>query len=563
MATPQSVQITIAGADKTLWCGNVVYRTTLNDQAEATFDVTDPTGAYAPAEDAVVEIRVGGTLRFAGEIADTEALFLGELVGLVTRVTVHDHAQRAWRGMINAIYPAQTLKATLQDLTGVGSTLAAQSITLAAGQATGPSLGVVTAPWWKPVTLLSHLTTIAAGYVWRIDASKVLEMWLVGSRSTSVTLSLANGNIVSASWRRQRYEYRTRQWVAYGPSEVRWVADAFVGDGATRQFVLRYGVAVVPGTVTVTPGGTVYPVGTYGVDSMQWTYDAATGSVRQDVGYSALTGGQTLTVDFQSQFPNYLIAIDATEEAARGEWNGDLLTLPDVTTYAEAYATALAVIRQSTPRPVMPAIATTNDAMVPGSTVTVDLPAIGLSSEVCLIQAVETRLEPAGTQVIPVHTLTLLGGDELRSSDYDLWRRIVSGTGSSSSGGSVGGGGGGSTTTILSGSVEGDLGGTRLNGVTHTTWAPVREHRDWECPADGTYRAFVEVWTMDAGTSVTPRVYDVTAASAAATDSAAQTSTSPVKRQIPFSGVAGHTYRLEVLPGNTAVDVFGLGKVRT
>jgi len=114
----------------------------------------------------------------------------------------------------------------------------------------------------------------------------------------------------------------------------------------------------------------------------------------------------------------------------------------------------------------------------------------------------------------------------------------------------------------VQGVIEGDLGGSRLNGVTHSTWAPVREHREWVCPADGTYTAHVEAWTSAAGTICTPRVYDITSAAAAVTGSAT-TSTTAAKQALVFSAVAGRSYRLEVLPGNISADVFGLGKVRT
>jgi hypothetical protein len=114
----------------------------------------------------------------------------------------------------------------------------------------------------------------------------------------------------------------------------------------------------------------------------------------------------------------------------------------------------------------------------------------------------------------------------------------------------------------ITGVLEGDLGGSRSEGIQHSTWVEPREYRDWKCPASGTYTADVEVWTRNAGTSVQPRVYDVTTSAAAATGTAS-TSTTAAKQQITFSATAGREYRLQVLPQNTTYAVFGLGKVRS
>lgn len=553
----QAVSVSIGGTTKAV--KQLRWSSVINGIGRASFTVDDPSGTYVPADDAAVVISLGGSPVWGGEVADVDVTYLGHS-GVSCAVTCHDHNHLAQRGLINAILPSQSLKASLQYMTDPGGTLAVLGVSLAAGQVTGPTLGVITAPWWTPRQLLDHLTTLT-GYVWRITASKVLEMWDVGTKSSGVTLSLANGNVLDARWRRERYDYRNRQWVVFGPTEVQWVDDLFDGDGSTRQFVLRYTVASAPGSVTIDPGGTVAPVGTYGVDTMEWTYDAATLSIRQDAGSPALTGSQTLTVHYQSQFPNYAFAQDAAEVASRGEWNA-VTTAPDILTHPEAEAYAEALIRESLPRPQMPQVSTRADGIDPGETVVVDLADVGLSSVTALVQQVDCDVVKADDEGDPHYTLTCFAGAESVPTAVALWRRILTGQAGGGSAMSGGGGGGGGVTTVVTGVLEGDLGGSRSEGVQHSTWAAPREYRDWRCPADGTYVAHVEVWTKNAATSVTPRVYDVTTEAAAATGSAT-TSTTPAKQQITFSGVAGREYRLQVLPSNTTHAVFGLGKVRT
>lgn len=552
----QAVSVSIGGTTKAV--KQLRWSSVINGIGRASFTVDDPSGTYVPADDDPVVISLGGSPVWGGEVSDVDVTYLGHS-GVSCVVTCHDYNQLAQRGLINTIYQSQSLKTTLESLVDAGGALGVNGITLAAGQATGPTLGVITAPWWTAQQLLDHLTTLT-GYVWRINANKVLEMWDVGVKSSGVTLSLANGNVLDARWRRERYDYRNRQWVVFGPTEVQWVDDLFDGDGSTRQFVLRYTVASAPGSVTIDPGGTVAPVGTYGVDTMEWTYDAATLSIRQDASYTVLSGSQTLTVHYQSQFPNYAFDQDAGEVASRGEWNA-VVSAPDILTYDEAVAYAAALIRESLPRPQMPRVSTRTDGVDPGETVVIDLADVGLSSVTALVQQVDVDIVKAEHQADPYYTLSCFAGSESVPTAVALWRRLL--TGSSVAGGlATGGGGGGGVTTIVNGVIEGDLGGSRLNGVTHSTWAPVREHREWVCPADGTYTAYVEAWTSSAGTSCTPRVYDITDAAAAVTGSAT-TSTTPAKQALVFSAVAGRSYRLEVLPGNTSADVFGLGKVRT
>lgn len=558
----QAVGVTIDGVAKAV--KGLRFSSVINGVGRASFTVDDPSGTYVPADDDPVVISLGGSPVWGGEVSDVDVTYLGHS-GVSCVVTCHDYNQLAQRGLINTIYASQTLKATLQSLTTTGGALAVNGVTLAAGQVTGPTLGVITAPWWTAQQLLDHLTTLT-GYVWRINASKVLEMWDVGTKSSGVTLSLANGNVVDARWRRQRYEYRNRQWVIYGPTTAYDVIDdrSALCDGSNRTFALRYTAAATPTAVTV--NGTPHPVGTYVASGslFEWMYRSSDNAIVQSPDFGGGTtppaGGSTLLVTMITQGPNYAFTEDAGEVASRGEWNA-AASAPDITDYDEAIAYGDALIRESLPRPQLPQVSTRSDGIDPGETVVVDLADVGLSSVTALVQQVDCDVIKADDEGDPHYTLTCFAGAEHVASATALWRRMLQGGGAGSAV-SSGGGGGGGITTVISGAIEGDLGGSRSDGVQHTTWAEPREYRDWRCPADGTYVAHVDVWTKNAATSVTPRVYDVTTEAAAATGSAT-TSTTPAKQQITFSGVAGREYRLQVLPSNTTHAVFGLGKVRT
>lgn len=557
----QTCTVTIGGVTKSV--EQLRASLVLNGVGEASFDTIATGAAYVPSDGDAVVITLGGSTWWSGEIVEATCTFLGPTAGSRASVVAHDKNALLARALSNGIIPAGTLEDAIDSVTGVGGVWNDVGITKDAAQATGPSLDVITAAWMDGAALAKYLSDLS-GYVFRVDATGAIKFWSPGSVSSGVTFSTANGNFDDITWQRDRWDYRNRVWVIYGPSEVRTVSDPFVGDGATRSFSLHYQVAAAPGTVSINNGVTtvVQPVGVYGVDAMEWTFDAATGSygaIRQDAAYTVLSGSDLLTVEYASQFPNYVFVDDSGEVASRGQWN-TAVTLPDVTELDEATAYGAAYIRRSIPRPKVATLRTRVDGITPGSTVVVSLSEIGIS-ETMLVQRVDVVLEKANNQVYPVYTLSLVSGSELADTSAQLFQRIVDGGAPSSvaSGGSLATT---SVTTVVAMVVEGDLGGSRLSGVTHSTWTPTREHREWRCPEDGAYTAYVEVWTSNAATSVTPRIYDVTAAAAVATGSASS-STTAAKQTLGFTGTAGHEYRLDLLPGNSSNDVFGLGKVRT
>lgn len=116
------------------------------------------------------------------------------------------------------------------------------------------------------------------------------------------------------------------------------------------------------------------------------------------------------------------------------------------------------------------------------------------------------------------------------------------------------------------------LGGSRVISVPQV--AAAQDAIDWrDVELDGTVttgltvQARVEVRTSDAGTSVTPKIRNVTdstdagvgsACSATATDYSGTAS----KQTIAVTLAAGlKTYRLQLTPSNADADVFGLGRL--
>ncbi len=565
-----TVAIAIGGVDKTTLIEEPAdYDVGFNGSiGVANLTLTDETGAYTPAADAAVTITTGGTLRWSGEIAQRECSELGESGGKTWSLVCHDNNELLERGILNTILPAGTLKAALQYMTNPGGTLHALGVTLDAAQATGPSLGVLTAAWMTPKQFLDYLRTLT-GYNYQVSATKVLKMWAPGTVSSGVTVSKANENYIDASWSDQRLDYRNRQWVVYGPNEIRDVTETWVGDGATRTFPVKYQCAANPGVLAV--NSVSKPVGIYGVDTMEWTWDAAltntsygtTGGFRQDAAYSVLTALDTLTANHPSQCPNVVFVQDAAEVTARGEWNKAVAN-PDIVDVDEAAAFGTALIRANIGRPTIPWVQTTDDSITQGSTVVVDLSHLGLSSVTSLVQKASTSLSKSDDQVWAVHDLDLVaavsGAYEARPTDDDLWGRVITGSAAGSLAVGSGGGSSGGSTTVITGVRSHVWQNSRSARSFSASWLSIGDYLPFIADTDTPVSVLIAQITNNASGSVQARIYDETAAAAVAgTTTSATTSTSWSETTVVFTPIIGHRYVLQVIGGNANVGVCAVG----
>jgi hypothetical protein len=422
--SPFDFIIWIDDVNRTSYCHSLIYRRVINGIGTADFVFEDITGAVIPEADQLVEVEVGGVIRWSGTIARVSGLtFMGRVEGIVCQVTAQDFNQIGLRTLVNGIHPAGTLKALLEDLVGPGGWFAEYGISLDSDQVEGPDLPVLTLPWMTGEEVLAYLSELT-NFVRHIDANRVLAMWEVGSRSSGVTLSIDNATFNDAEYEVTRFDYRNTQYVVYGPSEVLTVTDTWIADGATQEFQQRYNVqATRPETVNV--DGVDFPVGVFGVDIMEWTWRESDHTLVQDG--TPIANGLVIIAVYTSLFPNSVVYQDAGEVIAHGPWL-KVDFVPDILTYDEALAYAQRLVVVNLPRPPMPMISTLVTTIRPGDTVVVDLPEIGLDEVDCFVRGTETRVIEQGGQVYLETTLDLIGSDELpANSVLDMWRRIILG----------------------------------------------------------------------------------------------------------------------------------------
>ena len=513
-----AIVVTIAGVDRTTYIDGgtqLDFTRMLFGIGQARFDTWDPAGTYAPVEGDSVVISLGGTVRWRGEVDAVDNAFLGATAGLLAHVTASYCTQILQRDVINTTYAAGVEKAILQALTASGTVMAGYGMTLAAGQVDGPTLGTVSAPWMTPEAILQYVSTLT-GDVYDVDPTLVLEMWTPGTKATGITISPSSGYLVDCTWRRHRFDYRNREIVSFGSSGVaESVDDTWIGDGGSRIFPLHYAPLVVPTYCKVS--GTSYPVGVYGASGFTWTYRASDNSIYQDSGAAALTTSDMLTVSLWIAYPQVATANDLAEQGAHGVWaRAD--SFPNVLAYADAIAQARGLITQNKPMPPVPLVTVTADGIVPGWTVIVDIPAIGLVTQTCLVQQVETRAQKSGDLAQVEHVLTVVAGDTRVSTARDIWRQFLLGAGLSSAIGSGAASGSGSAITTISAAAQRTaypLGGgdIALLEAPSTDWMTVRQavrvRCDWSTLAGATVAAYLQVHADAAGVQVTPRIVAV------------------------------------------------------
>lgn len=577
------VLVTLNGVDVTDAVAGFSTQRRVNAVGVCSLSLEDPAGTLRPRPFWPLVITVDSVAVFTGRVARVGCSLMPDDTGRLWGVQARNANARAQRVTLNTVIPAGTLKEALE---AVAANFAAVGVTVDAAMADGPDLPELGVAWQTGEQFLNTLSTLT-GWPWEIDDTDLeLRMWAVGTRTAPATFSAANSNIEGPpgnsliTWTEENLDYRNSQWVIFGGSAPpdATKTDRFEGDGTTRVFTPRYWVRTRPSQVYDVQAAAYRNVGIKGVDTLfEWVWDEDNARLEQlteappGTPHAALTAGQFVDITYVWLTPQAVYVQDDDEiadKAAGADTGvyGAVETRDDITDIDAATAWGLARIRQTIATPQELTILTTTVGNDPGEVVTVTVTETDTSGT-HLIESEQIAYEPlpaASPGDAPYRLnvrLAVVGGTEHRENEIEFWKRVL-GLGGSSGGSAVAIGGSGSSGSGLPSTdrYAFHLGGSALVDVTHSTWVDVPNYFDWVCPVDGTYRLRVEVWTLDGGTSVTPRLYDLTASSAAVVGSAS-TSTTRAEQTLTVLGVAGHRYRLQLLPGNSAAGVLGIGSI--
>jgi hypothetical protein len=452
---------------------------------------------------------------------------------------------------VSASYAAAPLKTVLIDLV---ASLSAYGITLDAAQAEGPTLAPVT---WTQKKVSAALRELSAqtGYFLRMRPDKVLSMAPPGGEAApDEWTDTLPAHVQEVDWRDLETVPANKVVLTCGPNGLATIADEHHwGDGGTRIFPLNSPYVAIVGALRtgsdpggLDPGG--FPVGTYGVDDLAWTYDGSLNAMRQRTDQPILAADEYIMLWYSAQFP-FTVSADtgATPVIEYHDARPELLSIPT----AQQIAEEMLVNMSGDPTTLHGRF--DEDGYQVGQLLTVSLSGMRAIAGTFTIQSVTLNLvlddywryeleAKAGALTAPSH---LAGWRQIIGEGYAIpgpWETppaVRSGTGTMPS-------------TIISAGTAAALGGPAFLGgtregsirLTGMTWEPVFNYIVYY--AGVTFSAIVraDLSAARAGVSVQARLWNVTEGRSVG-ESIVVTSTTPVSVIFPVTIEFGNKYRLE------------------
>lgn len=332
--------ITIGGAAKSVQHRSLSISSVINGHDTLTADVFSVDASYRPALGDEVLVTENGTNIFGGIIdGKTEQGLGGDGVDpIVTTIQASSFNSFADERLVTEDIAAGNLKAALTVLVAY---LTDRGVSLDAGQVNGPALPALHYENRKLTDVLNELTDISNGYVWRIDGTKTLSMFLPGTDAAPFDIATGDGNAIGDIRVGERKgEYANRVVVVYGSAGKLEIVDTFTGDGSTDTFDLTadffYGRGYVNNNGT-NEGFNAPP--TLQGPGFEWDLLTATNQIQRVSPFGAPANGNTITVTYDALFPASLVVEDTVAQAADGYIKEIVVQAPNV--YSKAIAQAI------------------------------------------------------------------------------------------------------------------------------------------------------------------------------------------------------------------------------
>jgi len=442
--------------------------------------------------------------------------------------------------------PSESLQARLTWIAGL---MAAQGVTLDAGQAVGPTLPAAsyTAGQFL-IDVLAETVALADGtgatsWVWNIDYSKVLSAVEAGTAAAPFNLADGDGQVVGDI---EVEQPRSTDYANYirllGGAGTRDVTDAWTGDGSTVTFALTYTLASGYGYVTC--AGVYETLGT----GATWEYDSATNSITRT---SAPGVGAAISMTYVAQFPKAVTADGGVAAANRVQ---KVYTAPEVfdVVVMQALADSYLTRDMASPKTVRYTAAWDKTDLHPGDTQTITSAKRNLSGTHLIT---EVRIVKQDRQLVH-REVTAVSSTRLPSTLREKFQQTFGG-------GSTGAASASSITVVTGGtylSSPASLGGSDTQLIACDSPARVRNPQPYDAPA--TLAVTVQgLVAARSAVNVTVILWDETDGAAEFSDSPVAASATPVPFSFSGTVTIGHRYWLYVQSGTAGVTATACGQV--
>lgn len=393
--------ITIGGTSVTFADSSLDVEDQIGQRSTARFTVLDVDGVLTFRRGELVEISDGDALTWSGYVDSSQETAPGPSRDTIRthEVTCVDQQYLAEKRIAARSYDAGTTCGdVVRDLHA--QYLAAEGVTLGT-VADGATLDAGMVVNYQPVAAaLDALVDASDGYVWRIDAAKVLMFAHRSSSAAPWTVEAGTGDVLDSPDPQVTHgnpDYRDTEYVLGGMDVTDPQTETRVGDGNTQAWAMSFPLAEIP---TVSLNGTAQTVGIKGVDDeagYQWGWNKGDAVISQASGATPLTASDTLTVTYRGQFA-IVARVDspAQVEATRAVEGGTGLVehateAPAITSRQAAFAAGKAALTTYAVPARTLAFDTRRSGLAAGQWLTVNLPALGLDGVSMLIQSVTCK----------------------------------------------------------------------------------------------------------------------------------------------------------------------------
>ncbi len=535
---------------------------TANGRNRMDFEVLSLDGAFRVVNDDVIVFTENGTRIFAGLVDNPgEAGFggSGASAAIVQRIGAADFNVYPSRITVGADVdrPAETLKARLTWIQGL---LAAQGVTLDAGQVNGPPLAAASyAADQYLVDVLNETLTLASGtgatsWVWNIDYNKVLSAKEAGTDAAPFNVSDGDGNVLGdIAVEQPRPSTYANFIILLAGSGLRYIEfERHDGNGVTRRFLLDAAVVSLVGALRIDGGAGGYPVGIYGVDDMPWTFDASTNEIVQRVDQAVIALGHYIEMSYNGQLPIRVESDGGAPAAARQVKTYATDYLPKAA--AQALADSYLTRDMASPKTVRYSADYAKTGLHPGQTQTIASTKRNLAGSHLLT---EVRISGVGP-TLARRDVTAVSTQRLPITLREKYRQAFGGGAAQTAAAAS------STITIVSGgsaSGSSPLGGSRDRsqpvGVAYT---PVVDWVPFVAKVNQSAQVRVTIRAREAGVTVTPRLAKWNGAAwVSDTVGSGVLGVAAAEQTVPVSLAAGTKYRLEVVTDTAGASAYAIG----